>query len=39
MAELKLDMKSIRVNTNAAKAQVLLIVKDALTRVADQMGE
>ena len=39
MAELKLDMKTVRINTAAAKSRVLLLVKDALNQVAEQMGE
>ena len=39
MTDLKLDMKTVSINAAAAKARVLLLVKDALEQVADQMGE
>ena len=39
MAELKLDMKTVSINTAAAKAKVLLVVKDAMEQVAEQMGD
>ena len=39
MAELKIEMNTVSINTVAAKARVLLLVKDMLERVADQMGD
>lgn len=39
MADLKLDMRTVSINTTAAKAQVLQIVKDAMNQVAEKMGD
>lgn len=39
MANLNIEMNQISINTAGAKARVLLLVKDALNQVAEQMGE
>lgn len=39
MADLKLDMKTVSINTAAAKIRVMEICKEAMEQVAEQIGE
>ena len=39
MAELKLDMKTVSINTVGAKVRVMEICKEAMEQIAEQMGD